>query len=132
MGNSAIRIHKGQKNFTDLYDVPDSYAGQSGKVPAVKGTEDGLEFVEPSGSGSTPTGTGFRHISSGAEDAASKLVEDEDVDDDAAIAVSKLAVGAAGQVLEMVGTVPAWGRKITVSDSAPTGTPADGDLHFEY
>lgn len=31
--------------FLDLTDTPSSYSGQSGKVPAVKGTEDGLEFI---------------------------------------------------------------------------------------
>jgi hypothetical protein len=35
----------------------------------------------PGGGGSTPTGTGFRHVTAGAEDAASKLVDTADVND---------------------------------------------------
>lgn len=37
--------------FTGLTDVPDSYTGQSGKVVAVKGTEDGVEFISAGGVG---------------------------------------------------------------------------------
>lgn len=33
------------RNFYQLYDVPQSYSGQSGKTLQVKSTEDGLEFV---------------------------------------------------------------------------------------
>lgn len=33
--------------FTQLDDTPDSYAGQSGKLPAVNGTETGLVFIDP-------------------------------------------------------------------------------------
>jgi hypothetical protein len=39
-----------------------------------------------------PTGTGFRHMTSGTEDASAKLVENADVDASAAIAESKLAL----------------------------------------
>ena len=41
-----------QDEFTELTDSPSSYSGESGKVVAVKDTEDGLEFVVQSGSGS--------------------------------------------------------------------------------
>lgn len=43
---------------------------------------------------SAPTGTGFAHVTSGAYDAAAKLVENADVHASAAIASSKLADGA--------------------------------------
>ncbi len=33
-------------NFLALGDTPDAYTGQAGKIPAVKGDESGLEFVE--------------------------------------------------------------------------------------
>lgn len=36
----------GASNFIDLDDVPGTYAGQGGKVVAVKSSEDGLEFIE--------------------------------------------------------------------------------------
>ena len=39
------------KTFKALTDTPDDYAGQSGKVPAVKETEDGLEFIDPPSGG---------------------------------------------------------------------------------
>ena len=41
--------------FTDLSDVPAAYTGEAGKVVAVNGTEDGLEFVAPSSGGSSLT-----------------------------------------------------------------------------
>jgi hypothetical protein len=37
----------GVSKFTELTDAPQSYSGQSKKVPAVKTTEDGLEFKTP-------------------------------------------------------------------------------------
>lgn len=37
--------------FLDLSDTPSSYSGQSGKIPAVNATEDGLEFIVVSGTG---------------------------------------------------------------------------------
>lgn len=48
---------------------------------------------------STPTGTGFRHVAAGVEDASAKLVENADVHASAAIAVSKLDNGSALSVL---------------------------------
>jgi hypothetical protein len=44
----------GSSAFTDLTDVPSSYTGQSGKIVAVKSTEDGLEFIS-GGAGETNT-----------------------------------------------------------------------------
>ncbi len=49
-------------------------------------------WAAPPGPGSVPTGTGFRHVTAGAEDAAAKLVENNDVAAGAAIAESKLAL----------------------------------------
>jgi len=51
----------GASTFTNLTDVPASYTGEAGKVVAVNGTEDGLEFVNPSaGSGGLIYSTGTR------------------------------------------------------------------------
>lgn len=36
----------GVYDFIALRDAPDSYAGQAGKFPRVKATEDGLEFAD--------------------------------------------------------------------------------------
>ncbi len=44
---------------------------------------------------SVPTGTGFRHVTTGTEDASAKLVENDDVHASAAIAESKLALAHA-------------------------------------
>lgn len=41
----------GASAFTDLTDVPGSYSGQGSKLLAVKGAEDGVEFVTPSSIG---------------------------------------------------------------------------------
>ncbi|MBA3591385.1 hypothetical protein [Methylibium sp.] len=49
------------------------------------------EDVAESGGGAVPTGTGFRHVTAGAEDAAASLVVNADVAAAAAIAFSKLA-----------------------------------------
>ena len=48
-------------------------------------------FAAPPGA-AVPTGTGFRHVTAGAEDAASKLVANADVDAAAGIVESKLAL----------------------------------------
>lgn len=48
------------------------------------------------GGGSTPSGTGFRHVTGGVEDAAAVLIVDADVNAAAAIAGSKLQAAAAG------------------------------------
>lgn len=48
--------------------------------------------IQAAGSGSTPTGTGFRHVAAGVEDAAAKLVENADVHASAAIGESKLSL----------------------------------------
>lgn len=39
------------KTFIELTDTDNDYAGQAGKVPTVKETEDGLEFADPGGGG---------------------------------------------------------------------------------
>lgn len=58
--------------------------------------------------GTVPTGTGFRRVVAGVEDAAAKLVENADVHASAAIAVSKLAAGTNTHVLTTTGGVPVW------------------------
>ena len=47
------------------------------------------------GAGSTPTGTGFVHVTAGVQDAAAKLVENADVHASAAIVESKLSLNFA-------------------------------------
>lgn len=59
------------------------------------------------GGGSVPTGTGFRHITSGSEDAAAKLVTNTDVDAAAAIAGTKVAPDFGAQNVTTTGKVVA-------------------------
>lgn len=62
-------------------------AALSGTVPASGGgttnflRADGSWAAPPAGGG-TPTGTGFRHVTAGVEDAASKLVDTADINND--------------------------------------------------
>lgn len=52
-------------------------------------------WAAPPGPGGVPTGTGFRHVTGGSEDAAAKLVENADVAAAAGIVESKLALNYA-------------------------------------
>lgn len=58
-----------------------------------------LIALETAGAGSTPTGTGFRHVTSGIEDAAAKLVETADVTDDAVTYAKLQNVSATDKLL---------------------------------
>ena len=67
---------------------------------APKAPNDATKYLDGTGAysvpagGTVPTGTGFTHITSGAQDGAAKLVADADVSASAAIALSKLATQA--------------------------------------
>jgi len=79
--------------------LPAMSASKRGGVPATgtpanKFLRDDGTFQTVAG-GSVPTGTGFRHVTAGAEDGAAKLVENTDVDAAAAVAESKLALNYA-------------------------------------
>lgn len=83
------------------------------------------------GGGSTPTGTGFRHVTAGVEDGAAALVVNADVDAAAAIASSKLADGgqipSAGEKAALVGTSGTPGGAnayVTNADSRNTNARA--------
>lgn len=80
--------------------------------------------LAPAG-GVVPTGTGFRHVTAGAEDAATKLVEDADVHASAAIAITKLASNVASTNASQTLT----NKAINASDNTITDTSqALGDL----
>jgi len=49
--NALDELYK--RKFKSLSDVPNDYAGYAGQVVAVRATEDGLEFVIPSGGGAS-------------------------------------------------------------------------------
>lgn len=79
----------------------------------------------PPGSGGTPpTGTGFRHITSDAEDATAKLVENADVHATAAIAESKLALNFATHANT---NDPTAGQKAALAGSS--GAPGAGNVY---
>ncbi len=107
-------------------DLPAMSAGLPGAVPPT-GTPTG-KFLDDSGSwvtvttgGTTPTGTGFRHVTSGVEDSAAALVANADVSASAAIGWSK--VSKAGAVAADVGAVDPTRQVI-----AGTGLSGGGDL----
>lgn len=70
------------------------------------------------GGGATPTGTGFRHVTAGAEDGAAALVVNTDVSASAAIIGSKLAANLAITTSIAVGTNPSATGAVRV----PTNT----------
>lgn len=143
----------------DLYEesankgTANGYAGldSSGKVPtaqlggagadATKFLRGDQNWVAVTGSGSVPTGTGFRHVTSGVEDGATSLVKNADVSATAAISESKLGLNfpthsnandpSSGEKAALAGTngTPGSGNKfVTNSDprltagTTPTGT----------
>jgi hypothetical protein len=70
-----------------------------------------------------PTGTGFPHITSGAQDAAAKLVENADVHASAAIAGSKIAPSFGSQAVTTTGLATVGGLVNTgIQTSSLTGT----------
>lgn len=93
---------------------------------------DGTYAAPPAG-GSPPTGTGFRHVTAGAEDAASKLVESADVHSnlkDPAAGTAGLRTIGTGALTALAGntTFPGRIRSVTVyTVGGPyTHTPAAG------
>jgi hypothetical protein len=137
-----------QTEADSLYEVLGAVAthtGQPDPHPQYLTQSEADALYDPiGGGGAAPTGTGFRHITAGVEDAAAKLVEDADVHGSAAIASSKLADGAyipnSGQKDALVGTsgTPGSGNKFVTNDDlrntnsrAPTGS-AGGDLTGGY
>jgi hypothetical protein len=80
--------------------------------------------LAPAG-GVPPTGTGFRHITAGSEDAAAKLVVDADVNASANIAITKLASNVASTDASQTLT----NKTFNVSDNDLTSTSgALGDI----
>jgi len=71
-----------------------------------------------------PTGTGFRHVTTGSEDAAAKLVENVDVHASAAIAESKLALNYA---THSPANDPSAGEKAALPGTS--GTPGSGNKY---
>lgn len=81
--------------------------GQWGTVRA-NGTNIVSVAASGGGGGSTPTGTGFVHVTAGVQDGAAALVTNADVDASAAIDPTKLALGAANRVMWSDGATNQW------------------------
>jgi hypothetical protein len=75
--------------------------------------------VLPIGNVGAPTGTGLAKVSAGAWVGAAATLVDADVNAAAAIAVSKLAAGATGQIL---GPTPAWTSAPNISGLVSAGS----------
>ena len=89
-------------------------------------TATGADCNPAGAGGSVPTGTGFRHVTAGAEDAAAKLVANADVDAAAAIVDTKLAQIAtaskvSGAALTLLPSVPAGAGQLPLAN-LPFGT----------
>lgn len=117
---------------------------KKGGAPAT-GTPSG-KFLKDDGTwaapaASVPTGTGFRHVTAGSEDAASKLVENADVSAIAAIVESKLSLNyathsnendpAAGQKAALEGTsgVPGLSNKYVTNADARNADARTPSVH---
>lgn len=120
-GNARQRIDLENGEVLDVGDIAD------GEMVVRDGTK--LVGQAVPGGGSTPTGTGFRHVTSGTEDSAAKLVESADVHSN----LKDPAAATAG--LRTLGTGAAQaaaGNDSRLSDSrAPNGS-AGGDLSGSY
>ncbi len=114
---AAAAPHTGHE-VTSAKGAANGYASldDTGKVPAAQ---------IPATAGGVPSGTGFRHVTSGEEDAASKLVADADVATTAAIAESKLALAYGTSALNTaVGTAQSTANAAGIAAAA---AQADAD-----
>jgi hypothetical protein len=136
--NANIQGHIGSTanpHNVNAAQVLPNQAPNSGKFLTTNGTT--VSWGDPS-AGTPPTGSGFRHVTAGAEDPTAKLVANADVDSAAAITESKLALNypthsnandpAAGEKAALAGTsgTPGSSNKyVTNSDSrlSDTRTP---------
>lgn len=116
----------GVVDFVDLGDVPTSYTGHGSKFVKVNSGETGLEFVS-----ATSPAHNILDDSVHSDAVDGTVTAGDLIYGNATPKWDRLAKGADGELFEMVSGVPAWGRKITVSDTTPTGG-SDGDIHFEY
>lgn len=90
------------------------------------GTPDGTTYLRgdsvwavPPAGGTPPTGTGFRHITAGAEDAASKLVDTADVNN-AQITLAKMANLAQDQFIGRITASTGVPETATITAAART------------
>lgn len=120
--SGGLRVHAVDETFES-----DSTFGWIGDINSV---------IRNPSSSSTPTGTGFRHVTANVEDGAAKLVVNTDVDAAAAIALSKLAAGGTNeQVVKQSAGALALGS-INLASSVAVGSsklaPANGGTGQDF
>jgi hypothetical protein len=96
----------------------------SGSLDSSKFLRGDQMWATPPAGGTPPTGTGFRHVTAGAEDSAAKLVENADVASAAAIAESKLSLNFA---THSNANDPSSGEKSALAGTS--GTPGSGNKY---
>lgn len=117
----AAGMSEAQRDILDRLPIPGT--GDAGKPVVINETEDG--YTTGSAVFAVPTGTGFTHITAGAQDAAAKMVVDADVDPVAAIAESKLSLAYGTSALNTaVGTAQSTANT-AVSNAATAQSTAD-------
>ena len=92
------------------------------------GDEVDITIAAASG-GSTPTGTGFRHVTVGVEDAATKLIDTADINDDQ-VTPAKLDNGTGFSVLGKTATGAGNRADIVATDETVLGRTAAGNVAF--
>ena len=115
--------------------------GASGKYLKTQGEGANPMWDTPAGGGSTPTGTGFRHVTAGVEDAAAKLVDTADINANQVTYAKMQSVSAASKLLGRgsaagAGVVQeiALGAGILMSDTtlSATANPSHAPLGGYY
>jgi hypothetical protein len=90
--NTASNVGSGAGVWKDKVGVDLRFKSLvAGANVTITGNTNDVTIAASGGGGSVPTGTGFRHVTSGAEDGAAALVTNADVSASAAIAQSKIA-----------------------------------------
>lgn len=111
-----------------VVNVPSVLNATEGQTLVVSGTV--MVASDPSG-GSTPTGTGFRHITSGTEDGAAKLVETADVSNDQITYAKMQNVSATSRVLGRKTAAAGDAEECTLSEVLDfIGSAAQGDILY--
>lgn len=102
-----------------------TYGSNALKVVRIKADESGFELATISVS--TPTGTGFTHITAGVEDAAAKLVDTADISADA-VTYAKMQNASANTVIARAANSSGDLSEVALSASQLLGRGSTGDV----
>lgn len=126
--NSAIfQLSGAPTDNTGWWTIPVTVVS-SGTLPANSSTCV-LSFIliAAGAGGSTPTGTGFRHVTAGVEDAASKLVDTADIND-AQVTLAKIQNVTANRILARAAASTGVLSEVAIGPSAVLGRTASGNI----